>query len=202
MFTSTSTSTSTINVFDFEAIRLPPDFEREAGVRKQLTQVRVRKPRRQEWIRVHPDPAYRARVATIVLKEDEKSKEEIYLVAPRRRSGCWADEITVATLYLAINRQGDVFIWPCRDPNPEMRRGDTAATSRIEAAEAAMTRYVRVQWRSPAYEISFRDDSIVEIEPIWPDKPFSELVEIAFFKVGMYIADPNHPVIKILQGRN
>ena len=31
-----------------------------------------------------------------------------------------------------------------------------------------MTRYVRVQWKSPAYEISFRDASIVEVEPIGP----------------------------------
>jgi hypothetical protein len=201
MFTTTSTSTEAIDVFDFEAIRIPPNFEREAGVRKQLTMVRVRKPRRQEWVRVHPDPAYHAKVATIVLKEDENSKEEIYLVAPRVAEDM-ADEITLTTLYLAMNRQGDVFIWPCRDPNPELRRGDTAATSRLEAIEAAMTRYVRVQWKSPAYEISFRDASIVETEPVWPDKPFSELIKLAFFRVGLYIDDPNHQVIKILQGRN
>jgi hypothetical protein len=201
MFTTTSTSTEAIDVFDFEAIRIPPNFEREAGVRKQLTMVRVRKPRRQEWVRVHPDPAYHAKVATIVLKEDENSKEEIYLVAPRVAEDM-ADEITLTTLYLAMNRQGDVFIWPCRDPNPELRRGDTAATPRLEAIEAAMTRYVRVQWKSPAYEISFRDASIVETEPVWPDKPFSELIKIAFFRVGLYIDDPNHQVIKILQGRN
>jgi hypothetical protein len=201
MFTTTSTSTEAIDVFDFEAIRIPPNFEREAGVRKQLTMVRVRKPRRQEWVRVHPDPAYHAKVATIVLKEDENSKEEIYLVAPRVAEDM-ADEITLTTLYLAMNRQGDVFIWPCRDPNPELRRGDTAATSRLEAIEAAMTRYVRVQWKSPAYEISFRDASILETEPVWPDKPFSELIKLAFFRVGLYIDDPNHQVIKILQGRN
>jgi len=201
MFTTTSTSTEAIDVFDFEAIRIPPNFEREAGVRKQLTMVRVRKPRRQEWVRVHPDPAYHAKVATIVLKEDENSKEEIYLVAPRVAEDM-ADEITLTTLYLAMNRQGDVFIWPCRDPNPELRRGDTAATSRLEAIEAAMTRYVRVQWKSPAYEISFRDASIVETEPVWPDKPFSELIKIAFFRVGLYIDDPNHQDIKNLQGRN
>ena len=201
MFTSTSTSTEAIDVFDFEAIRIPPNFEREAGVRKQLTMVRVRKPRRQEWFRVHADPAYHAKVATIVLKEDENSKEEIYLVAPRVAEDM-ADEITLTTLYLAMNRQGDVFLWPCRDPNPELRRGDTAAISRLEAIEAAMTRYVRMQWKSPAYEISFRDASIVETEPVWPDKPFSELIKIAFVKVGMYIDDPNHQVIKNLQGRN
>ena len=44
MFTSTSTSTNPIDVFNFEAIRLSPDFERQAGVRKQLTHIPVRKP--------------------------------------------------------------------------------------------------------------------------------------------------------------
>jgi hypothetical protein len=201
MFTSTSSSTNPINVFDFAAIRLPPDFEREAGVRKQLTSVSVRKPRRQEWFRVHPDPEYRARVATIAFKENEEAREETFLVDPAVALTL-GDEITYTTLYLAINRQGHVFLWPCRAPKADDRRGDIAATSRIEAAEAAMTRYVRVQWKSPAYEMSFRDDTIVDVPPPWPDKPFNELVELAFFKSGLYIADPNHQVIKILQGRN
>jgi hypothetical protein len=65
-----------------------------------------------------------------------------------------------------------------------------------------MKRQVRVQWRSPAFEISFRDDSIPDVEPIWPDKSLDELVEIAFGRTGLVIRDLNHPVIKILQGRN
>ena len=149
----------------------------------------------------NPDPAYCARVATIILKENDDSKEEIFLVDPSVALGL-GDEITYTTLYLAMNRQGDVFIWPCREPNLERRSGDIAATSRLEAVEEAKTRYVRVQWKSPAYEMAFRDASIMETEPAWPDKPFSELVKIAFFKSGMYIADPNHQVVKILQGRN
>jgi hypothetical protein len=201
MSTITTSTDTPINVFDFAAIRLPPDFEREAGVRKQLTLVPVRKPRRQEWFRAHPDPECRARVATIAFKENEEAREETFLVAPAVALTL-GDEITYTTLYLCINRQGHVFLWPCRDPKAEDRRGDIAATTRIEAAEAAMTRYVRVQWKSPAYEMSFRDETIVDAAPLWPDKPFAELVELAFFKSGMYIADPNHQVIKILQGRN
>jgi hypothetical protein len=132
MFTSTSTSTSTIDVFNFDAIRLPPDFEREGGVRRQLTQVRVRKPRPQEWIRVHPAPEYRGRGAMIFYKEDAEAKEEIYLVDPPllKLDEKLKDEVTAATLFLAINRQGAIFIWVCRDENPAMKRGDIAATSR------------------------------------------------------------------------
>jgi hypothetical protein len=201
MFTSTSTSTDTINVFNFDAIRLPPDFEREGGVRRQLTQLRVRKPRPQEWIRVNPDPAYSARVAAIFYKEDDDSKEEIYLVANHLINDL-AGEIKYMTLYLAINRQGSLFIWPCRDPNLEMKRGDTAAITRLEAAKAAMERYVRVQWRSPAYEYAFRDDSFVETPPTWPDKPFEELINLGFIKMGMFVSDLKHQIVQILRGRN
>jgi hypothetical protein len=139
------------DTFDFESMRLPPDFEREAGVRKQLTTVRVRKPRRQEWIRVHPDEDYRIRVATIEYKENDESSTEIYLLTAEVAeylNETSPEEITYATLYLACNRQGDIFIWPCRDPRADSKMGrDVAATTRIEAAEAAMERQVRVQWR-------------------------------------------------------
>ena len=81
-----STSTSTINVFDFDAIRLPPDFEREGGVRRQLTQVKVRKPRAQEWIRVNPDPAYCARVATVVYKDGDEFEGRSLSGRPGRRA--------------------------------------------------------------------------------------------------------------------
>ena len=50
--------------------------------------------------------------------------------------------------------------------------------------------------------MSFRDASIVEVEPNWPDKPFKELAEIAFFKTGMFVSNLNHPIIQILKGRN
>ena len=40
--------------FDAKALRLPPAFEHNAGVRKVISTIPVRKPHSQEWIRVHP----------------------------------------------------------------------------------------------------------------------------------------------------
>ena len=54
--------------FDVEALRLPPSFVETAGVKKILSTVPVRKPHRQEWIRVHPSEAYRGNFATIHLE--------------------------------------------------------------------------------------------------------------------------------------
>ena len=117
-----------------------------------------------------------------------RSRKSILLVRPSRCS--WA---TKSLIKRSISRpigKGEPFLWPCRQPRLESRSGDLAATSRIEAAEAAMTRYVRVQWKSPAFEMSFRDDHIVDVAPRWPDKSFGELIQIAFDRTGMMINDP------------
>ncbi len=45
-----------IDPFNLERLRLSQDFESKVGVRKRLITVPVRKPNRQAFIRVHPDP--------------------------------------------------------------------------------------------------------------------------------------------------
>ena len=62
--------------FDIENLRLDQAFASTAGVKKLLTTVPVRKPHRQELVRVHPDEAYRVQAAVIELRDDR----EIYLV--------------------------------------------------------------------------------------------------------------------------
>jgi hypothetical protein len=43
--------------FDLDSLRLPQDFSASTGVKKILTTVPIRRPDRQEFIRVHPDPS-------------------------------------------------------------------------------------------------------------------------------------------------
>jgi hypothetical protein len=38
-------------------------------------------------------------------------------------------------------------------------------------------------------------------DPVWPETPFDELLEIAFGSSGV-IEDPNHPVLRQLEGRD
>jgi hypothetical protein len=46
--------------FDLSNLRLNQDFVETAGVKRLLTTVPVRKPNPQDFVRVHPDPNYRA----------------------------------------------------------------------------------------------------------------------------------------------
>jgi len=59
--------------FDPSRLRVSQDFAKTLGVRKLLTTVPVRKPNRQEFIRVHPGEDYRLETVILELKEDRES---------------------------------------------------------------------------------------------------------------------------------
>ena len=65
--------------FDLTKLRLKQDFVETAGVKRVYMTVPVGKPGAQDFIRVHSDPAYRASLAVIVLRED---RDETYLLLP------------------------------------------------------------------------------------------------------------------------
>ncbi len=97
------------NPFDPAALRLDQSYADTVGVKKLLTTVPVRKPNRQDFVRVHPDPAYRLTPAAIIeVKEDR----EVYLVTPSMAQAL-PGEFSTATLFTTINRQGVVAPVAC-----------------------------------------------------------------------------------------
>ena len=72
-------STKLSDPFDPAALRLDQSYADTVGVKKLLTTVPVRKPNRQDFVRVRPEPEYRLTpAATIEVKDDG----EVYLVTP------------------------------------------------------------------------------------------------------------------------
>ena len=177
---------------DLETLRLSQDFAGTVGVRKLLTTVPVRKPHRQEFVRVHPDESYRLPTPVLELKEDNES----YLVDRT----LWQElpgEIVPKTLFVAINRQGVVFIWPVRMPG-EDGRIDSWNQSAAHAAELATSRWIRLASNRSlgAYEISEATGDLPE--PTWPEHDLPALLRIAF--KGRYIDSLDHPVVARLRG--
>jgi hypothetical protein len=126
------------NPFDPASLRLDQSFVSTAGVKKLLTVVPVRKPNKQDFVRVHPDEAFRLTTAIIELREDR----EVYVVAPHIAPEV-VGEYFPATLYTTINRQGVLSLWPVRLPGPD-GKVNIWHQSAAEAAELAMSRWVRV----------------------------------------------------------
>ena len=174
-------------------LRLSQSFVETAGVKKLLTTVPVRKPSPQDFVRVHPDPAYRENFPIIELKDE---REEYIVVADLVPT--LVGEFVTKTLFTAINRQGTVFFWPVRLPSPDGKNLDWWRSSR-EAAELAMKSWIRVRanMNLGAYDI-FQAESVIS-DPEWPQLGFWELIKIAFRD---HLVDRiDHPVIKRLRGQ-
>ena len=101
--------------FEPAALRVSPDFEAVA-VKRVIVAVPVRKPKRQEFVRVHPDERYRLETAVVELAEER----ETYLVAPALH-GVLADEVKLVRLRLAVPCGGGSFFWPVPLPGPDGR---------------------------------------------------------------------------------
>jgi hypothetical protein len=182
------------NPFDPAALRLNQSFADMVGVKKLLTTVPVRKPNRQDYVRVHPDPAFRLTpVAIIELKEDR----EVYLVTPDIAQQL-PGEFNVVTLYLAINCPGGVLIvWPVKLPGPDGKHNEWHRSA-AEAAERAMENWVRVKANMPlgAYEIRQATGKLPE--PDWPAYSFEEILRVAFRDRIVDCAE--HPLLRRLRG--
>ena len=189
-----ASETETPDPFDPAALRISQDFAAAAGVKQVLTTIPVRKPNRHDFVRIHPSEDYQLTTAIIELKEE---RGEIYLVPSDLRDKL-IGEVILATLFLAINRQGVVFFWPCKLPDPS-GRANAWHESALAAVHAARGKWIRVQsdMSLGAYRIF---EAIGELpDPDWPAVNMRDLLEIAF-KGGKLIDSIDHPVLKRLRG--
>ncbi len=180
------------NPFDPASLRLDQNFAQESGVKKLLNTVPVRKPNKQEFVRVHPKHCA-VGVGIIELKEDR----ETYLVTRAAAEG-HSNEVTIVTIYTAISRQGVVFLWPVKTPLADTNRGDWARSAAI-AAEQAKKKWVRVQanMNLGAYDVWEATANLPE--PDWPGLTFEEILKIGF--KDRLIDGPDHPVFSRLLGK-
>jgi hypothetical protein len=186
--------THTINPFgDISKLRLDQSYADTTGVKKLLTTVPVRKPNRQDFVRVHPGPDYRLTPAAIIeLKEDR----EVYLVTPDIALEL-PGEFGVASLYSTINRQGVLHLWPVKLPGPDGRHNEWHRSA-AEAAEQAMIGWIRITANMSlgAYEMFKAMGDIPD--PVWPESSFQEILKVAFRD---HVVDSlDHPLIQRLRG--
>ncbi len=152
----------------------------------------VKKPEKQDFVRVHPDlRLYSA--ALVELKDDR----EIYLVLPELVSEL-PGEFYIADLRLAINRQGVVFLWPIRGPGPDGRYIQWHQSA-ADCAELAETRWIRVvpNMSLGAYEPhTIRKTKVIRLwrdkfgcrSPYWTDAGALFVAYYASAELGCHLA--------------
>ena len=192
--TDTINNANTVpNPFDPAALRLDQSYADTVGVKKLLTTVPVRRPNRQDFVRVHPDPAFRLTPAAIIeLKEDR----EVYLVPPDMAQQL-PGEFSVTTLFLTINRQNVIHLWPVKLPGPDGKHNEWHRSA-AEAAERAMDGWVKISANMSlgAYEISEAFGDLPD--PVWPEISFPEILKIAFRQ--RFVDSADHPLVQRLRG--
>jgi hypothetical protein len=164
-------------------------------VKEQLA-IKIRKPRKDEFVRVHPDPEY---TKDYILLELEDGMDRLrYLVLPQFRQFVPVG-LAPIRLHVTVNRAGEFFLWPIRLPLDNSGGARDWSDTALQCAERAKELWVRVvaDKRAGYYEVHVAQADLGN--PEWPQKSFRDLAELAF--KGNVVDRADHPVIERLTGR-
>jgi hypothetical protein len=107
-----------------------------------------------------------------------------------------SSELRPVRLFTVMNKHGEVFLWPVKLPSDDHDRLRRMADSALKGAEQATTLWVKLLWDKHlgAWELYRAKGDLGE--PQWPEKSFTELMDIAFR--GYLIDRSDHEVIREL----
>ena len=177
---------------DVQKLRLSQDFTAMAPVKKLTTDIQVRKPGKENFFRVHMDEVYGIQTNVIELRE----KSEFYLVNP----AIWCELDQEPTfgprqLVTAINRDGQIFVWPLRLPRPDGQL-DSWSRSALEGCAAAKEAWVRLRPNhlTSKYDVFEAQGQLKD--PEWGELPkFNEILRLAFRPLRRHAGPPCAPAI-------
>lgn len=180
------------NEINLDALRLPQNYNEITQVKLQILKVAIRKPKKNEFIRVRPGDEWKCNVWTYKTGD----VDELFVVAPTMHSAL-QQLITPTQLHTAINQDGIVFLLPTTLPSSDGKPNswnDTKAAAVLHG-EVNWVRIVANQARK-AYDINLPVNP--KPGPEWPDITFDELLKLAF--KGNVIDTIDHPIVKKILG--
>lgn len=190
---NTSPKAGSSPTIDLQSLRLPTSYGATMGVKKLLTSVPVRKPRRPHFFRTNPS----ADMAFGGMLLQQKEKEESYLVMPNVAEQI-SELVQAVDLFAAIDRQNNLFLIPVPRPGESGVRNPWHE-SLFQALELAKENWIRIGANMQMGGYDVFEAQVALSEPDWPDHDIGKLVEVAFR--GKIIQSLEHPVIQGLLGR-
>lgn len=189
---SPQTNVSSSNL-DLQSLRLPANYGATMGVKKLLTNVPVRKPRKPQFFRTHPS----ADMTFDGMLLQQKEKEESYLVVPDVAQQI-SELVQPVDLFAAIDRNNNVFLIPVPMPGESGVRNPWHE-SLFQAVEHSKQNWIRINANMHMGGYDVFEAQVSLSEPDWPDHTIDKLVEVAFR--GKIIQSLDHPVVQSLLGR-
>lgn len=188
-----------INLFDPKNFRKPQDPRLLRGPEQPLlggfpVVIEARKPRKEEFVRVHSNPAYQAVLPLLVPGQPKKRREDnLYFLHPNLAIPSDLEHFVHDHLVAAaITSEGVPFLYTLKCSDTEWY------DSGVEAMRQATDHWVHViPHQAESRYVTVR--AIAELgEPRFPDLPLSVYFERAFSK---HVIDSlEHPVVRKLRG--
>jgi hypothetical protein len=157
---------------------------------RRLGSIEVRKPKRQEWFRSHPEMFGEI---SILRRE---STGDFYVVDPALLQEL-VEETREAYIAAAISYEGALFLWPIIKPKTD---GSGIQLFENDLADLSLSRecWIRRQWvfGSKSYRV---DQANTDRPPEWPENTsISDWVQRAFR--GRFIDNLDHQLVRQLRG--
>jgi len=181
------------SALDLNSLRLPANYGATLGVKKLLTNVPVRKPRKTQFFRSHPS----ADMAFGGMLLQQKEKDESYLVMPDVAQQI-SELVQAVDLFAAIDRQNNVFLIPVPRPGDSGLRNPWHE-SLFQAVELAKESWIRINANMQIGGYDVCEAQVSLSQPDWPEHAMHKLIEVAFR--GKIIQSLDHPVVQGLLGR-
>ena len=180
--------------FDLGEIRIPQRFDEALRATQRPVRIDLRKPNRDEWFRVHPDPEHTP--GLMFYKFGAAGPYQgVYAVHPRATQ--LVPKPVTGWIATAVNSFGVPFAWPLLWP-PYERQPNCWHESAMRAAQTAGTAWT--QMRGVGGDVGYEIETIEsEREPQWPELSPDEFLELALAH-GRLIDGPDHPVVRALRG--
>jgi hypothetical protein len=176
-------------------IRKSVAYDAKAATKKLLVNVRVRKPDKTWFVRVHPSSDYR--IMAYILELD---REAPYLILLDALPKDIEQTVVLVELVTAIDTEGVLFLWPLRQPRGDKKRDDNEwNASARSAALTAETRWIKIvaDQHAGCYNVYSPIQSLSD--PNWAELPtFTQLLTVAFR--DRLVESIDHPVLVQLAG--
>ena len=179
--------------FSPENLRVLNKIDLRDLVCTELVELSARKPQKDEWFRVHPDYQQQGGILEIF------SENKVFWVSKGMQSQVAHDPcFTFRICVLCVTRQGVPFIWPLKTDVAAGGTGDKYVRIPFAAMVHGREKWTRLYYSQEKREHQVETSDLLDA-PKFPDKPFSELLKLAFKDAVISTAD--HPAILNLKGK-
>jgi hypothetical protein len=186
------------DIYNLDTQRSIPHFD--FGVEAVSTRSPVRKPGRDEFFRVNPEPEFT--IDLTLLEHNTGEEKNLYMLSPVVASEIQASELSRnvkrVRVFTCVNRQTTVFLWPQPLPSGDKNSGRTWHESALEIADAAMKFWVKMHGDRAVGAYKYWKASGDLGAPQWGDLDLQGLIRIGF--KDRAITTTEHEVVRQLRG--